>query len=176
LFGIDLVNDSRVVALSLGGGTLGHWVTNNYLKKLNKVEIHIYDKDQDLKYQKFVNEVNNRGLNHFATLTQKREIENYLHESIVIPSFQEKDGYAINLKIDDDSDIPNLIAKLRHLERSPDKIWEEQPTRYKEKCENYVKKHLNKNTSTLLTVELLKERNAFDEINSWFDEIKLRLE
>jgi len=33
LFGVDLVNDNRVVAISLGGGTLGQWVTNNYLKK-----------------------------------------------------------------------------------------------------------------------------------------------
>lgn len=176
LFGVDLINDNRIVVISLGGGTLGHWVTNNYLKKLNKNEVHIYDKDEDLKYEKFVKEINNRGLNHFATLTEKREIENYFHESIVIPSLAEKDGFTINLQIDDDTDIPTLIAKLRHSEREPNKVWEEQSTRYRDRCESFVKKHLNEKTSSLMTIDILKERNAFNEINSWFDEIKKRLE
>jgi predicted ATP-dependent endonuclease of OLD family len=50
LFGVDLINDKRIVAISLGGGTLGQWVTHNYLKKLKKAEVHIYDKDTDNKY------------------------------------------------------------------------------------------------------------------------------
>lgn len=95
LFEIDLLNDKRIVAVSLGGGTLGQWVTNNYLKKLNKTEVHIYDKDEDNKYQAYVDEVNNRGLNHFATLTQKRELENYYHESIVVSNFQAHDNFTI---------------------------------------------------------------------------------
>lgn len=56
LFGIDLLNDKRIVTVSLGGGTLGQWVTNNYLKKLNKTEVHIYDKDVDNKYQAYVDD------------------------------------------------------------------------------------------------------------------------
>ncbi|TAG53817.1 MAG: hypothetical protein EAZ27_10165 [Cytophagales bacterium] len=56
LFGIDLLNDKRIVTVSLGGGTLGQWVTNNYLKKLNKTDVHIYDKDVDNKYQAYVDD------------------------------------------------------------------------------------------------------------------------
>jgi len=175
LFGVDLINDSRIVAISLGGGTLGHWVTNNYLKKLNKQEVHIYDKDEDLKYQQFVNEVNNRGLDHFATLTQKRELENYFHESIVIPSFQTSDGFPILITIDDTSDITTTIAKLRHKHRNPDKIWEDQGKNYREKCCSFVKKHLSTNTSTQITIDLLEQRNAYNEVNQWFEEIKKRL-
>lgn len=176
LFDIDLINDERIVAISLGGGTLGHWVTNNYLKKLNKTEIHIYDRDEDLKYQDFVDEVNNRGLNHYATLTNKREIENYYHESIIIPSFADSDGFSINIKVDDDSDIPTSIAKLRHSERKRDKPWEEQSKNYRDRCSSFVKKHLNNKTSSNITIDILKERNAFDEIKSWFDEIRERIE
>lgn len=175
LFGIDLINDNRVVTVSLGGGTLGQWVTNNYLKKLNKQEIHIYDRDVDAKYQPFVDEVNNRGLNHFATLTQKREIENYFHESIVIPSFTAHDGFAIAVTIDDNSDIPAVIAEARHSLRHPTRAWATQPTRYKEKCMGFVKKHLNTQTSSQITVAVLQQRNAFDEVNNWFEEIKKRL-
>ena len=175
LFGIDLVNDKRIVAVSLGGGTLGQWVTNNYLKKLNKLEVHIYDKDTDNKYQTYVDEVNNRGLNHFATLTQKREIENYYHESIVIPSFNANDGYSIALTIDDNSDITEVIAKARHSQRNPTNAWETQGKRYKDRCLSFVKKHLNSHTATLMTVDIINQRNAFAEINGWFDEIKKRL-
>jgi len=175
LFGIDLINDNRIVAVSLGGGTLGQWVTNNYLKKLNKAEIHIYDKDDDDKYQTYVDEVNNRGLNHFATLTQKRELENYYHESIVVPSFQSEDGFAIAVTIDDNSDIPNLIAKERHNLRHPERVWEEQSNRYKERCIGFVKKHLSGNASAQITIDTLNQRNAFNEVNNWFEEIKKRL-
>jgi len=131
LFGIDLINDNRIVAVSLLGGTLGQWVTNNYLKKLNKLEVHIYDRDTDNKYQEFVDVVNNRGQNHFATLTQKREIENYFHENIVIPSFNANDKYSITLTIDDTSNISELVAKARHIVRNPHQSWETQGNRYK---------------------------------------------
>ncbi|MDW8852856.1 ATP-binding protein [Flavobacterium sp. MMLR14_040] len=175
LFGIDLINDNRIVAISLGGGTLGHWVTNNYLKKLNKQEVHIYDRDEDLKYQNFVDEVNNRGLGHYAVLTQKREIENYFHESIIIPSFQANDGFPIILTIDDHSDITTIIAKLRHGQRSPGKVWENQGKNYRDRCTSHVKKHLNTITSSQITIDLLKQRNAHEEVSQWFEEIKKRL-
>jgi len=175
LFGIDLINDNRIVAVSLGGGTLGQWVTNNYLKKLNKQEVHIYDRDVDGKYQPFIDEVNDRGLNHFATLTQKREIENYFHESIVIPSFNTHDGFTIAITIDDNSDIPELIAAARHNQRHPANAWASQPSRYKEKCMGFVKKHLNTQTAGNMTIAVLQQRNAFDEVNNWFEEIKKRL-
>ncbi len=175
LFGVDLINDPRIVAISLGGGTLGHWVTNNYLKKLKKKEVHIYDKDEDLKYKEFVDEVNNRGLNHFAILTQKRELENYFHENIIIPSFKTNDGFEITLTVDDETDIPTMIAKLRHNQRSPGKVWEEQGKNYREKCCGHVKKYLSNITSTQMTIDILKSRNAYEEINKWFEEIKTRL-
>lgn len=175
LYGIDLVNDNRIVAISLGGGTLGHWVTNHYLKKLNKKEVHIYDRDEDFKYQAFVDEVNNRGLDHFATLTQKREIENYFHEDIIIPSFESADGFQITITIDDESDISTQIAKLRHTQRNPGRLWEDQSKRYKERCCNYVKKHLSETTSSDLTIQVFQQRNAHTEIESWFEEIKKRL-
>lgn len=175
LYGIDLVNDSRIIAISLGGGTLGHWVTNNYLKKLNKLEIHIYDRDLDNKYQEFVDEVNARDLNHFATLTQKRELENYYHESVIIPSFSANDGFTIALTVDDNSDISYTIAELRHLQRNPARPFADEPKRYRDRCLGFVKKYLNEHTAQSLTVATFQQRNAHAEIDSWFNEIKARL-
>lgn len=44
-----------------------HWVNKNYLVKLNKPEIHIYDNDVS-KYQSAIDEVNARD-NGWGTLT-----------------------------------------------------------------------------------------------------------
>ena len=102
-------------------------------------------------------------------------MENYFHESIVIPSFKASDGFDIALSIDDETDIPTLIAKLRHNQRNPGKVWEDQGKNYREKCCGHVKKYLSKNTSSQMTIDILKSRNAFDEVNKWFEEIKNRL-
>lgn len=175
LFDLDLTTDSRIVTISLGGGTLGQWVTNNYLKKLSKQEVHIYDKDVDSKYQTQVDQVNDRGLGHFATLTQKREIENYFHEDLAIPCFHANDGYSISFVIDDESDIPEIVAQARHDHRKPQQPWASQSRRYKDRCMGFVKKLLNNNVSSQITIDTLKQRNAFEEVNNWFEEIKKRL-
>ena len=53
---MNLEGEQKVLVLALGGGTLMHWVNKNYLKKLNKPEIHIYDNDVS-QYQLAVNEL-----------------------------------------------------------------------------------------------------------------------
>ena len=67
------------------------------------------------------------------------------------------------------------MKKLRHNHRSPGKVWEEQGKNYREKCCGHVKKYLSNNTSSQMTIDILKSRNAFDEVNKWFEEIKTRL-
>jgi hypothetical protein len=52
------------------------------LKKLNLPEIHIYDNDVD-KYQLQIDAVNARGDNSWGTLTESREIENYVHPKYI---------------------------------------------------------------------------------------------
>ena len=53
---MNLEGEQKVLVLALGGGTLMHGVHKNYLKKLNKPEIHIYDNDVS-QYQLAVNEL-----------------------------------------------------------------------------------------------------------------------
>ncbi|WP_065771919.1 ATP-binding protein, partial [Vibrio parahaemolyticus] len=77
LFDLDLKNDDRILTIFLGGGTLMHWVNNNYLAKLNKPEVHIYDNDVS-KYQLAVDQVNQRE-GSWATLTKRREGEKHSH-------------------------------------------------------------------------------------------------
>lgn len=186
LFGLDIGNDERIVILSLGGGALVHCVNQNYLRKLNKKELHIYDRDEDAKYQSEVDTVNNRSEDgHYALLTQKREIENYFHEEIILKSFNDHDGnkgdkshqIEVEFNIDDEVDVTELVAKLRHQSRE-DTLWECESNgkRYKRGCLKFVKSHLNNITSQLITKEYLAKRNALEEVTMWFDEIKKRIE
>ena len=108
-------------------------------------------------------------------MTQKRELENYYHESIIVPSFQAHDNFSITVIIDDHSDIPEIIAKERHNQRNTGRTWEQVGKNTKDKCTSYAKKHLSEITSKQITIDILNQRNAFEEVNNWFEEIKKRL-
>lgn len=157
-FGLDLKNDKRVLVLSLGGGTLGYWVTCNYLKKLNKPEIHIYDNDV-AKYQRFVDMVIQRNNNSWGTLTKKREIENYVHPSILNSTFK------LNREIIDTTN-PKWIENWNVLN-----VEEE----LKKHNRTNVKKSIAENCSVHMTIELLKDIGAYDEMCEWFNQIKARM-
>ena len=78
----DLTTDDRFAFITLGGSTLKHWVTENYLKNLNLPEFHIYDSDV-AKYQESVDEVNTRTNGSWAVRTAKHEMESYLHTDAI---------------------------------------------------------------------------------------------
>ena len=167
LFNLDLENDERILFVSLGGGTLLHWVNKNYLRKLGKPEIHIYDSDVK-KYREAVDEVNARG-NGWATMTKMLEIENYIHPSLI------KKVYSIN---DDFIDLNNnwlatwgsrdvskeLSIFLKNLKANG-------CIHIVNESESKVKKCLTSDGAKLMNLELLIELGAHDEVKGWFDKI-----
>ena len=84
----DLRTDERFAFIVLGGSTLKHWVTENYLRNMQRPEAHIYDADVPA-YADAVVAVNNRpdGLGSWATLTRKHEIECYLHPDAIADAY-----------------------------------------------------------------------------------------
>lgn len=84
----NLMIDERFAFIPAGGSTLKHWVTENYLRNMQRPEAHIYDSDV-AKYAASVAEVNNRtdGLGSWAVQTQKHEIECYLHADAIKAAF-----------------------------------------------------------------------------------------
>lgn len=164
---IDFENDKRVVIIPLGGSTLKHWVDNHYLRKLGKPEIHIYDGDKE-ENRRMVEEINNRGDGSRGFVTNKREIENYVHPNIVKDIFSLNDEELMNL-IDltkfnwvedwDKLDIPKKLINI-----------------YKEKGwsinENKVKEKIATEGIEKMTLEFFHELNAYKEIEQWFKAIK----
>lgn len=150
----DLTKDERVAFIVLGGSTLQYWVNQNYLKELRMPEVHIYDRD-DEDYLKSVEAVNQRRDSSWATLTKKREIENYLHPEAIKKSFE------INIDIVDQEDIPKLFATAYF--DSP---------KYNEKIRPATaKKKLAEKAFPQMTAEMIKERDPDGEVESWFRKI-----
>lgn len=162
---IDLVTDSRVAFLPLGGGNIKHWVNRQYLRELGLREIHIYDRDDDFAYQGHADEVNNRRNGDWATLTKKREIENYLHPDAI------KMALNIDLDFDDGDDVPMLVAKAIHEAAPEARPWREVDEESVKKKISRAKRRLCGEAAAQLTTEMLQERDPDGEMEGWFRRI-----
>lgn len=157
----NLVTDQRVAVLPLGGGTLKQWVNNHYLKKLALPEIHIYDRDVNVppQYQKECDRVNARGDSSWATLTTKRELENYIDPDLITQEL------AVPIAFSDQDDVPTLVMKS--INASPG-----HPL-----ClisEKKVKKLLNDQVASKITLPHLTKMDPAHEIKGWMIEVAKR--
>ena len=166
---IDLTTEKRIAFVPLGGGNLKHWVNRHYLSGLDLPEVHIYDRDNDCGYQDDVNEVNRRGNKYWATLTNKREIENYLHPDAV------RDVLKIYIEIDDNTDVPLAAARAIHKNSESQNAWEELKPNKRDQKTNNVKKRLCKEVTKQMTVAQLQARDPNGEVEGWFQQIREKL-
>ncbi len=152
----DLENDPRVALILLGGGALKHWVNEHLLRNLNLPEVHIYDSDVP-EYAKSADQVNARGDGSAAFITQKREIENYLHADAIEEAFNGHTEQPVRIALTDQMDVElelkNLLGQVRVNRRS-------------------LKSWLNEDAADRMTVERLDERNAKTEILTWLHAIQ----
>lgn len=167
----DLDGDPRIAMLPLGGSTLKEWVAQNYLKDLGALEVHLYDRDMQSppKYEATCNAVNARSENHFATLTSKREIENYLHSEAIY------EACGITVNFGDFDDVSALVAEQLHCCDSAAKPWNQVNLEDKKKKTSNAKKRLNRDCAAKMTRERLSERDPSGEVESWLRAIASRL-
>ena len=158
---IDIENDQRIILIPLGGSTLKHWVNNNYLRKLNLPEIHIYDGDKE-EYKQTAQQVNNRNDGSKGFTTQKREIENYVHPNIIEDIFRELNS---NKLIDRTRD--NWLDEWNQSDLIP--LIQNKGVRIREKR---IKEKICTEGIENMTAELFQELQAYEEIKEWFRAIK----
>ncbi len=158
---IDIENDQRIVLIPLGGSTLKHWVDNNYLRKLNLPEVHIYDGDKE-EYKQIAQQVNNRDDGSRGFTTKKREIENYVHPSIIEQIFLE-----LNHNTLIDKTNSNWIEQWDQMDIIPVIKGNNVPLR-----EIKIKRKICTEGIENMTVELFQELQAYEEIKEWFKAIK----
>lgn len=167
-FGLDIKSNTGILAIPLGGGTLKHWVNRNYLRKLNKPEVHIYDSDV-LSYKEAVEEINQRP-NSRAFQTKCHEIENYIHPSLI------KDLYSI------DEDFVDLNSNWRPDWRVKDipkelseflkKLKQNGNNKILKEGKDSIKALFSSVGSSKMTESLFREMEVYDEIAGWFNEVK----
>lgn len=168
LFGLDLEKDERVLTVFLGGGTLMHWVNKNYLAKLDRPEIHIYDNDVR-KYQIAVEEVNERA-SGWASLTNMYEIENYIHPSLIRQLYPIEDQF-VDLEGEwlnewKNKNVPKDLSDfLKTLKADGN-------DQIRDESQGSIKRVLSTRGAPLMTLDLLRELDAYDEVNGWFERIK----
>ncbi|WP_169293635.1 ATP-binding protein [Advenella sp. EE-W14] len=155
----NLENEDRVAFVVLGGGTLKHWVNEHYLRALNKKEAHIYDRDVP-HYADSVNMVNARQDGSWAVLTQKHEIESYLHPDAIFDAFNvviEVTDHPVGGKA-----TPKCFAEAYSAAQNFDGIMKD----------NTAKLRLSERAFPLMTASRIHERDPEGEVRDWF--IKIR--
>jgi putative ATP-dependent endonuclease of the OLD family len=168
----DLRIEQQIAIFPLGGRTLKDWVNNNYLAGLGIPEFHIYDRDDQHNppYQQEVQNVIARGGKNHAVLTNKRECENYIHHDAINRVI----GIAMAVNNDFD-DVPAIIAELTHAVNSPNP-WNGLSAKDQKEKISRAKKRLNREVVPQMTSAEFQSIDVGNEIISWFQEIKTRLE
>lgn len=150
---VDL-GHKQIALIPMQGGNLKLWVDRNYLDGSNMLEYHLYDRDDDLKYESEIESVNNRPGRSKGRLTKFREIENYVHKDILAtePMFGQMDFSSLSEPWCE-VDLPKEIANATQLKEST------------------VKRIVCKDLAQGVTKTKLEELGAWDEVEEWFREI-----
>jgi predicted ATP-dependent endonuclease of OLD family len=154
----DLNSDIRIATIPLGGSTLKQWVHEYYTKNIGLSEVHIYDRDEATppKYQRICDEVNARGQKCWATLTAKRELENYIHPDSI------QEVFGVKLSFSDTDDVPKLLVE---------EINKDTTNPFCPINKERAKKILCERASTKMDYKRLCEIDKNCDIEKWFEKI-----
>lgn len=154
----NLATDERIAFVVLGGGTLKHWVDQNYLKALKRPEIHIYDGDVK-NYDKSVQSVNQRKDGSWATQTGKHEIESYLHADAI------RDAFGVDVEVTDHpvdgNAVPKVFAIAYSIAQKLDGVM----------GDDKAKLRLADKAFPLMTAARIRERDPDGEVEGWLRRI-----
>ncbi|MBI2793165.1 MAG: ATP-binding protein [Ignavibacteria bacterium] len=156
----DLSTSESVAFIVAGGSTLKHWVNEHYLRNLRLPEVHIYDSDVQT-YAEYVTRVNQRGDGSWAALTQKFEIENYLHEDAI------KDAFDVQVTVNDhpatvEEQVPRAFAIVYSAMMGLGGVLRDEKAKIK----------LAEKAFPKMTAERIRQRDPNGEVEGWFQKIQ----
>jgi predicted ATPase len=153
----------RLVFIPLGGSSLEVWV--NRLEGFNLPEFYLTDRDNPPpalpKYEQYLAAWNARA-GCTAWVTTKRELENYIHLSLLVAAAP---GYAGTGA--DFDDVPLLFAEAIHTADQNAQPWAVVSEDSKKKKESKAKSRLNSEIIQGMTPVLLTQADPTDEIRRW---------
>lgn len=149
---IDLKKEG-IKIIPMGGSSLKNWVDRHYLEGSNVIEYHLYDKDANEQYKSSIEKVNSRADSSKGRLTIKREMENYIHPSLYEKEFQIDCSTIVDW---DNHDVAQSITDKTSM--------------FDDK--KIIKQIANGKLTKDLTKRHLEEMNSYDEMKTWFEEIR----
>jgi len=168
----QLESDGKIIFIPRGGTNLAHWACR--LINLNRPEFHLFDRDDPppevSKYQNVLNEINTRD-NCSALITEKKEMENYLHPTAISAVRQD-----VTLSFGDFDDVPELVAQAVHGLSESETAWDELSDKKKGKKNSRAKQWLNVDAVLAMTPQLLDEKDPNGDVRGWFSTISKFME
>jgi len=163
----ELEDNGSIIFIPLGGSNLIHWTSR--LKGLNRPEFHLFDRDvpppEKPPYKKYVEEINLRPECE-AFLTNKKELENYLHPK-AIKTVRDN----VLLEYEDFDNVPMIAAKALHEDSESEKSWDDLIEEKRNKKISKAKSWLNNEAVAAMTPELLDKSDPKGEIKDWLKKI-----
>ena len=162
-----LEDAGKLIFIPLGGSTLVHWKSR--LENLNVPEFYLLDRDAEppaeSPHQSDVDDLNVRDA-CTARLTNKSEMENYLHPDAIKAARP-----AVEISFGDFDDVPALAAKAVHDASGTAAAWDDLDEKKQKQKMSQAKKWLNKEASASMTPELLTASDPHGDIRGWLNEI-----
>lgn len=163
----ELEDTGQIIFFPMGGANLALWASRT--RHLNIPEYYIQDSDLTAAgtspRQLEVDRTNSKP-NCTAVLTQKREMENYLHPDAIKAARPD-----VDIQVSDFNDVPLLAAEAIHGASDSDNDWDDLTDEKKEKKESKAKKWLNGDAVEQMTPELLDVRDPEGEVKAWLSTI-----
>jgi putative ATP-dependent endonuclease of the OLD family len=179
---LDLENmelNGELIFFPLGGSSLALWTSR--LEPLCRPEFHLFDRENQLpigaKYQAEADAINLRDRCK-ASITGKKEMENYIHFEAINEAYARQSGLSLGLttNFNDFEDVPAKIAELIHSKSETKKPWTELETDARDKKISKVKKTLNHFAVQLMTKERLNQVDPDAHVLGWFQQMKQLIE
>ena len=163
-----LEHDGRIVFFPVGGSNLALWASR--LVPLNRPEFYIFDREDVppaiSRNQKTVDKINRKKICK-AFLTNKKEMENYLHPTAIKIAMEH-----VEISFGDFDDVPLLVAKAIHESSESDKPWDAVSDKKKEEKMRKAKARLNTDVIRCMNPDLLKERDPDGDVLLWLSQIR----
>ena len=152
----------KLVFVPLGGSSLELWV--NRLKGLNRPEFYLTDRDEpppkQPKYHRYVADWTARGCT--AWVTNKLELENYLHPSVIQALEPTYAGTGAAFE-----DVPCLFAEALHTASGVSQTWAMLSSESRKSKTSSAKGRLNSVCVAQMTPALLTQVDPVDEVRGW---------
>lgn len=169
----DAEQRGELVYIPMGGSTLELWT--NRLEGLQVPEVHVLDRDvpppEPAKYQDAADRVNARGDNCRSFVTNRREMENYIHFEAINEEF----SIQLTENFCSFDDVPVMVAKAVHDASESTVNWDDLDEKKQGKKESKAKKRLNRGAVSNMTMARLHSADPDGEVLTWLGEISRHL-